>query len=124
MARPTTVDGRSDLRELEVQFRCPQRGLDRCRLRRRFLREGSAAIVFFARDGILALGGQPAGVRVCALNRRARVRARRGRSTSAWKGRGSMEEQVATADDGAFVEAHRGDIAGHARPDVDRVDRL
>ena len=58
-AADAAVDRRRDLRELEVQLRRTERGLDGRRLRRRLLRERRAAIVLFVRDRVL--GAQPLG---------------------------------------------------------------
>ena len=35
-----------------------------------------------------------------------------------------LEQQIAAADDGAFVEPHRGHETGDARPDFDGIDGL
>ena len=74
-AADAAVDWRCDLRELEVQLRGAERGLDGRRLRGRFLRECRATIVLFFRDRVLgakALGAVQLGVG--ALTRGARAR--------------------------------------------------
>ena len=115
------------MRELEVQLRRTERGLVGGRLRDRFLRERRAAIVLFFRDRVLgaqAFGALQLGVG--ALTRGPRASELRAQTIAlGLEGPGiDLEEQGASLDDGAFLEADRRDETRYARPDVNRIDGL
>ena len=87
-------------------------------------RERGAALVLLVRHRVLA--GEPAG----ALELRLRAANRRARSVQLGaqpidfgleRTRVDLKERIAAPDDRAFLEAHGGDVPGHARTDGDRV---
>ncbi len=104
-AADAAVDRRRDLRELEVQLRGPERGLDGRRLRRRFLRECRAAIVLLVRDRVLgakALGALQLGVGALTRGSRARELGAQTIDLRLERPRIDLEQQVASLDDGAL----------------------
>ena len=96
-------------------------------LRRRLLRERRASIVLLFRDRVL--GAKPLGalqLGVGALTRGARA-SELGAKTIDFgleRARIDLEERIASSDDGAFLEADRGNETGDARPDFDGIDGL
>ena len=120
-------DRRGDARELEVQFRGAQRRFDGRCLRGGLLGERGAAIELLVRDRVL--GGQPFRALELgggALNRGAGAQQLGAQAIDLGleRPRVDHEQQVAARDDRAFLEADRGDVARHARPDGDGVDGL
>ena len=90
-------------------------------------RERGAALVLLVRHRVLA--GEPAGALELRLSRAEPSRAlvQLGAQPIDFgleRTRVDLEEQIAAPDDRAFLEANRGDVPGHARPDGDGVHGL
>ena len=115
------------MRELEIEFRGTQRRFDGRHLRGGLLRERGAAIVLLVRHRVLGL--QPLGAlqfRLRALDSRLRA-VQLGAQPIDFRLERTLidlEQQLPAADDGAFVEVQRLDVARHTRPDRRRCRRL